>query len=36
MVEIIHAANELTWPGAFAIVGIAAVAGLVLVTIWRD
>jgi hypothetical protein len=33
MVEIINAANALTWPGAFAVLGIAF-AGAVVIWVW--
>ena len=35
MVEMIQAANSLTWPGAFAIVGIALSGAAVLWQIFK-
>lgn len=35
MVEIIQAANSLTWPGAFATVGIALIGAIVFLQMFK-
>lgn len=35
MAEIIQAANTLTWPGAFAIIGLALAAVATVWIIWK-
>lgn len=35
MIEFINAANQLTWPGAFAVVGITAVIAWAVIAFFR-
>lgn len=36
MAEILNAANQLTWPGAFAVVGISICVTLVIYAVLKE